>query len=544
MAWEALAGLVRESASDDVRDSPMLLQSRSKSAPSTTQVTTGGPLIVDGEVSGLLTNLEPGADVDGDGDLAHGDWSDLWALLHPQAAQASAEQWLQALGELLQALCLELHKGFPPLGGLQLQDDRLTKPQLHELQQLAEAVVSSTITDLLTLREVLTEPTALVAEARQVAELNLGDVLPALAAHDPRDAEPPLAATIVDELLAPVRGSLSGTGPAERRFRARIESVLAPAWRRVRDRLALTHTPGFSRDLTLTAFMDALLRSYGRIFSQVADRYSTHDYVMSYSVSAASLQVLPALEFFQFDELDVDEDARRLSTDRFGTVVAMYNWASAELLGALAALDLTVSTPRPARTQADGYRYDLYISYPRSGSVADWVRIHLVPTLEGCLTDLLAHAPRIFFDTESIEVGTAWPEQLAYALKRSRVFLAVLSPSYFRSAWCVSEWESFLARERLLDGNRNRIILPVVASDGDTFPESVRSLQWFEMAQWVYPYPQFSRTDAYIQFYEAVRRLAEVIAENIERAPPWREDFPIIPAAAVAPDEAGRIPSL
>ena len=541
-AWEAFAGLVRESVVDDITGSPMLLQSRSQSARSTTQVTTGGPLFVNGEVSGLLTNLVAGADFEGDGDLAYGDWSNIWALLHPEAAQASPEQWLHALGDLLQALCLELHAGFPPLGGLELQDDRLTKRQLHELQRLAEAVVGTSIRDLLTLREVLAEPAGFVAEAKQVAGLDLGGLLSMLTGHDPRDAEPPFTATFVDKLLAPVRESIGPVEPVELAFRIRIESVLAPAWRPVRDRLAVMETPGFSRDLTLPGLLDALLRSYGRIFAHVADRYSTRPYVMGYSVPAGSLRILPVLEFFELDELDVAEDARRLSTDRFATVVALYDWARAELLDALAALDLSVSTSRPPRTQPDGYRYDVFISYSRSGGTADWVRNHLFPLLKDTLTDELGVAPQIFFDAGNLEVGASWPEQLTEALKRSRMLLAVLSPPYFRSSWCLSEWESMAARERLLGEEPGGLILPIVAFGGDAFPKEAQTRQSIDMSQWAIPFPQFRETTQYVEFYQAVRGLAEVIAKNIERAPPWQEDFPIIPAASTEPNEAGRLP--
>jgi general stress protein YciG len=181
---------------------------------------------------------------------------------------------------------------------------------------------------------------------------------------------------------------------------------------------------------------------------------------------------------------------------------------------------------------SDGYRYDLYISYPHSETVGEWMRNHLFPVLKDTLTDELGVEPQIFFDASSIEVGGSWPEQLTEALKRSRMLLAVLSPSYFRSSWCVSEWESMLARERLLGDAQVRIIYPVLATSGQSLPTSARSRQWIDMSRWVLPMPAFRDTAAYVQFYEAVRRLAQLIAENLARTPPWQEDFPIITAEA------------
>jgi hypothetical protein len=182
----------------------------------------------------------------------------------------------------------------------------------------------------------------------------------------------------------------------------------------------------------------------------------------------------------------------------------------------------------PPSSQPDGYRYDLYISSPRSGSVGEWIRNHLFPLLKDALSDELGVEPEIFFDAASVEVGGSWPEQLSETLKRSRMLLAVLSPSYFRSSWCASEWESMLARERLLGDAQVRIIYPVLALGGDSLPASVRSRQWIDMSRWVIPTPAFRETARYVQFYEAVRHLAQVIAENVERAPPWQEDFPAI----------------
>jgi len=186
----------------------------------------------------------------------------------------------------------------------------------------------------------------------------------------------------------------------------------------------------------------------------------------------------------------------------------------------------------PPSSQPDGYRYDLYISSPRSGSIGDWMHNHLFPMLKGALTEELGVEPEIFFDAGSLEVGRSWPEQLTEALKRSRMLLAVLSPSYFHSSWCVLEWESMLARERLLGDAQVRIIYPVLAHGGASLPASAKTRQWIDMRKWVIPIPSFKDSSRYVEFYEAVRRLAQMIAENVERTPPWQEDFPIITEAS------------
>ncbi len=51
-----------------------------------------------------------------------------------------------------------------------------------------------------------------------------------------------------------------------------------------------------------------------------------------------------------------------------------------------------------------------------------------------------------FFDTTNIETGSDWNEDLSEAAARSRVAIALYSPSYFSSVWCGREFQVFLDR--------------------------------------------------------------------------------------------------
>ena len=96
-----------------------------------------------------------------------------------------------------------------------------------------------------------------------------------------------------------------------------------------------------------------------------------------------------------------------------------------------------------------GYKYHIFISYRRAGEAGEWVHNHFFPVLKGRLESMLPEEPKIFID-ENIEKGSKWPEKLAQALHQSRCMIAVWSPGYFRSTWCVAEWETLLARERTI----------------------------------------------------------------------------------------------
>lgn len=137
-----------------------------------------------------------------------------------------------------------------------------------------------------------------------------------------------------------------------------------------------------------------------------------------------------------------------------------------------------------------GYEFDVFLSYRRSGqgNAGAWVRHHFHPLLVGCLADELDHEPTVFIDVGA-ETGAYWPGLLERRLQRSRVVVAVLSPRYFESAWCLAEWQTARAREEALGmatalNPGTSVLYPVVFSDSDSFPEDARSRQARELKRW------------------------------------------------------------
>ncbi|CAN2045264.1 putative TIR domain-containing protein [Candidatus Magnetomoraceae bacterium gMMP-1] len=51
-----------------------------------------------------------------------------------------------------------------------------------------------------------------------------------------------------------------------------------------------------------------------------------------------------------------------------------------------------------------------------------------------------------FRDTRNIDIGELWQESLARGITTSRIFISMLSPSYFESKWCGKEWQVFSTR--------------------------------------------------------------------------------------------------
>ena len=158
------------------------------------------------------------------------------------------------------------------------------------------------------------------------------------------------------------------------------------------------------------------------------------------------------------------------------------------------------------------------------------MRNHLVPRLHDCLVDELSRDPRIFLDVTQ-DVGTRWPDNLTRALNQSQLLLAVWSPSYFSSRWCLAEWHTMLLREQILGiGGAQEpmgLVYPIRFSDGDRFPAQARNVQQ-EMIfkEWRYPYPQFTESVKYLDFHQAVVELAERLAPRFDDPPPWQPDWP------------------
>jgi len=66
----------------------------------------------------------------------------------------------------------------------------------------------------------------------------------------------------------------------------------------------------------------------------------------------------------------------------------------------------------------------------------------------------------IFMDFKSIEPGTAFEGETIQRAKESHILLAFLSPSFFRSGWCLKEWKIFI--ERYKNSQKSVSIIPII----------------------------------------------------------------------------------
>jgi hypothetical protein len=161
------------------------------------------------------------------------------------------------------------------------------------------------------------------------------------------------------------------------------------------------------------------------------------------------------------------------------------------------------------------YEYDLFVSYRREGPTRNlstpWLK-EVVRRIEHYLSmELGDREPRIFFDEESVELGDHWPRALSDALLHSKCLLPIWTPPYFRSRWCMVEWQSFLAREQavgLETRKKCRLILPVAAQDGIHYPPDARDTQQFDLRSYYATTKAFWRTRRADQLDQEIAKLS------------------------------------
>lgn len=202
---------------------------------------------------------------------------------------------------------------------------------------------------------------------------------------------------------------------------------------------------------------------------------------------------------------------------------------------------------------AMAYTNDVFISYKRDPFRDEWLVEHFMPMFSSFVREEIAkecgrRPERIFFDQAEvsaasrtfdqygIEPGQEWKNALGQALKTSRCLVALWSPLYFFSEWCLIEWESF--RQRVSTGDP--LVIPMSVHDGEAFPSLAKNLQAPDFSEFVIVGPAFREMRAYPTFQQKVRAFAGTVARRVAHAPPFA-DFPLAPAAT-PPASAPQIP--
>ena len=164
-----------------------------------------------------------------------------------------------------------------------------------------------------------------------------------------------------------------------------------------------------------------------------------------------------------------------------------------------------------------------------------WVKDHFQPLLQTWLDNELPEPAVIFRDKQSIDAGDKWSESIKDALGCSKVVIAVLTPQYFTSEWCIAEWQSFENREKISPKTKNKLLIPVKYSNGPHFPDFATCRQFTSVTDFLdvngTVIPPLSSEAAALE--RKVKELARLIVDRIELAPEHTDAFPMVDPTTV-----------
>lgn len=92
--------------------------------------------------------------------------------------------------------------------------------------------------------------------------------------------------------------------------------------------------------------------------------------------------------------------------------------------------------------------YDVFISYSRRDNECGQVAA-LVEQIKSAFRTFAGRELSIFFDKGEIKGMDDWRQKIQHSLRKSHLFLAVLSPSYLASPYCGWEWEDYVRHEAM-----------------------------------------------------------------------------------------------
>ncbi len=173
-----------------------------------------------------------------------------------------------------------------------------------------------------------------------------------------------------------------------------------------------------------------------------------------------------------------------------------------------------------------GYEYDIFISYRRTDFTRKWIEEYFVPKLKLFVFLEIDIEPTVFID-DQIEFGDTWPATLGNALGKSKVIIPLWSKNYLKSIWCTCEISHMLQRESKA-GYRtaqkpNGLVFPTIIHDGETMPAPLLIIQKIEIQKYFKPIAKDSI--AAEEFHEKLEPLGKIVANAIEQAPAWQEEW-------------------
>ena len=128
--------------------------------------------------------------------------------------------------------------------------------------------------------------------------------------------------------------------------------------------------------------------------------------------------------------------------------------------------NLWVETREPVepKASATSSEVSVFVSYAHIDDEATYERISkLIKDIANTYRSMTGKEVGVFQDVNSISPGENWKDRIRLGLSYSSIFLAFVTPAYFRSPYCREELSEFLA---FLDANSTtRLAIPLLYAD-------------------------------------------------------------------------------
>ncbi|MBK7439720.1 MAG: toll/interleukin-1 receptor domain-containing protein [Saprospiraceae bacterium] len=177
------------------------------------------------------------------------------------------------------------------------------------------------------------------------------------------------------------------------------------------------------------------------------------------------------------------------------------------------------------------YEYEVFLSYKRGKIREEWLHEIFKPLFEMQLEESLGHRCNIFIDQKTIPPGVDWPDYLSEALSKSKCLVAILSPSYFGSQWCMKEFNAMhyrqteLRKKKILAKEYSVIVPFVKQGPMDVFPDFVDRIQLLDYSMFNKIGEAFKKSELYLEMQGKIERDAQQTAQMIKNAPAWLPEF-------------------
>lgn len=147
-----------------------------------------------------------------------------------------------------------------------------------------------------------------------------------------------------------------------------------------------------------------------------------------------------------------------------------------------------VSAEMPAAPGfTEGADVSVFVSYARVDNEATYGRVReFVDSVKTSYESMTGQQVKVFRDTESIEAGEPWLDQIRSGIASSAILLAFVSPAYLRSQACISEYKEFV-NFLVTSDSSIRVAVPLLFGDSDRINRYFeKDPFWLELKQLQY----------------------------------------------------------